>query len=236
MNVPAAAVRWVTEKAKQVASTFGYSEWEDLTQSVWLALLSTKRGQQGWWLDVDPETGETDFDFEGFRSWAAGRMTKQAMRDRKAIMGDVEDDELRYSRKEITYLLPYMWDRTPLAVRGEDGPVVSHSVDHSKGPDLPAKLVDLAVAYAETVEGGSQADRLLFLIFAADRTHEEAADEIGVPRGSVAGILDRTLKSIARALNHTSWGRTYSSPDEWNDGPGSRRAMSNAEAADKTGY
>jgi DNA-directed RNA polymerase specialized sigma24 family protein len=224
-EIPLDAQRWMVAKAKHVATVYGYSDSDDLLQEAWVWILTSKTGRRGWWAD-----GE--FDHRGFHLDIETHMTRSASADRsKAIGKNYDTYGIRYSAKEVTYLLGELWTRGILPQQGNDGPAVSTSVDHSKGPDLPAKIADLSMAYHKAVAPGSVDDQILFRLYGLGYTQTEVAKEMGISQPAVHARKDAAINDIARSLNHTSWGRTWNDPDEWNDGPGSRTAISNSAAA-----
>lgn len=221
--IPDGAKRWMAARAQQIASGFGYSEADDLLQEVWLWILTSKTGRRGWWQD-----GE--FNDRLFRLDVDGRLFRAATADRDAVLGPRDTFGIQYSAKEVEYLLGELWTRGILPSHGDDGPAVSTSVDHSKGPDLPAKIADLSKIYHRAVAPGSASDEILFRLYGLGQTQREAAQSMGLSQPTVHLRKEAAILDITKALNHTSWGRTWNDPTEWNDGPGTKTIMSNAQA------
>lgn len=218
--IPKSADDWMKHKASQVATTFGYSEPEDLYQEAWLWLLDSSQGKRGFW-------AEGVFDYATFYLAISQQMARTAQLDRQRAQGDWYEEQWRYSRKEVERLLPHIWEA---ALAPQEEVHVSNSGDKSKTSDLPAKVIDLRDAYSAVIDEGSNEDTVLQAVYGLGITQAEVAHALSIDQSGVSRLISNSVKEIVTWLNHTSWGRTWDDPLEENDGPGSRKAISNAEA------
>ena len=214
--------------SKRISREFQYiMDAEDLQQE-WCVHLSQFPHHARHWVTKDPETGKPKFGHVSFKRDAAGIMAKAARAEKARTIGYEPDDEYFYTKNQIIALLPYVFADPVLVSKATQDPEQrSAAPDHSKGGNHLAGVMDVRHAWKKTITAGSQWDRVMRMLFQLDATLAEVGEKEGVSTTTVAKIRDRAIDGMVEILGGKR-------PGVKEDGPGSRRAMSNAESISRT--
>ena len=200
-------------------------ESDDLLQS-WCLNLAEHPNHAKHWLTTDKATGQRKFGWSSYKRDAAAIMAKAA-RDAKAkAIGYEPDDEYFYTKAQIQELLPYVFIQPTLVTSDKDPEGRYAAPDHAKGGNHLAGVMDVRGAWDKTVHVGSQWDRIMRGLYQVNGTRVQVAESLGISRQAVEKSHDRCLAAMADCLNGT---RPIS-----HDGPGTRRAASNAACIART--
>lgn len=207
--------------ARGVARRYPHTDWEDVAQEMRL-----------WWVSTNRVDGYLDEDTEEDKEG-----TKKLMRsltrvgrgvceqDKASATGYHVGDLYWYSQGLLRELLPlyFQADPTTLAEPAPEGGVrVKRPLN--EGNNLPAALADLSRGLASLSAASRE---LLVSIYRDGATEAELAIEAGI---SVEGMNKRHDRALAALRD-----RLGGEPPIFYDGPGSRRAISNANAQAMTG-
>jgi RNA polymerase sigma factor (sigma-70 family) len=205
---------------------------DDLVQVAWEWIGNhPAQGASTWWYDSVTVPGVKHFGYKSFRRDIGRVMAAHARVEKVKLQGEGENDQLNYSRYQIEMSLPYVWHSEVLAETQPDRPNVSTSNDPKYGGNAQVQAIDVRIAYSKIINSGSDWEKILYLRYGEGWTQDEIALEIGVSRQRIGQILNDALRALAKQLNGSQgFGRTYSDPEKLNDGPGSRKAMSNLDA------
>lgn len=229
--------------AQRIGAEFGYSEAGDLLHDVIEYLIEhPKMVTDFYYTDTKVDPPVERFGWSSCQRDCTRLMADRARRDKRAATGTDERDEFSYANKQIATLLPYVWHSSVLAAgqEPEEGPRAA--VDQSKGFTAQAMILDLKLAYANTVHPGSQWDEIAKRLYFLQLTQQECADAMGIDRLVVQRRNQAMLEAIGISLNGTPGysdaykkreqkiNENYEPGTTLGDGPGSRQAMSNATA------
>lgn len=226
----------VAEVIRQVASSVvrrnpGIADVEDMEQVAWEWILNNGKEIASAWF-FQTKNHEIVFSFRSMRMRLNHIMMRDIEKSRHAMGVDVMTEAESYGRKEIETLLPYIWHSQVLAKTGdtEEGP--KPKTDPALGGDRMAKVADLKVAYEEAIAPGSNEDKVLLLTYGAGWTQEDIADEVGIHANSISRVTKRGVGRLLDYLNG-DYKKTANeiAMDAWPQGPGTRKAISNAQAA-----
>jgi hypothetical protein len=192
-----------------------YVEREDVAQELRL-----------WWL-THPKAVEryTDDGKVGEKKLTKSlyRAAEKFAREQKALaLGYKPEDEFFYNTELIRMLLPMVWNPELIfqEVQPDDlGGKIRRSKAANEGNNLPAMVADVAQALHRI---DLDDYKLLLLHFALQYEYKELAEELDINVGAAKMRVQRAIERLVETLG----GET-----PWTDGPGSRRAISNAHAA-----
>jgi DNA-directed RNA polymerase specialized sigma24 family protein len=221
----------ITEAAWAISGEFdGHSDPQDLAQTIWLWIGSYPKQSAKWWYTATD--GTQKFSWVQFKRDIRRVAAEQARRDKRARLGIVLEDEVGYSTSAIERFLPFVWHSDVLSALDvvDDGQPKART-DKATTGDSMVSAMDVRTAYESVIDRGSDWDKTLFLLYGMMYTQQEAADALGIERSWLGRRAKKALQAIADELNGTPGGKEYSL---WPEGPGTRKATSNAQAQTQT--
>lgn len=212
--------------SKRIAREFPFTlDSDDLVQE-WHLYVCEHPNRAKVWLTTDKETRAVKFGYSSFKRDAAGIMAKAArVAKAKAVGYDVED-EVYYSKAQLQELLPYVFIEPTLVASTKDPEGRYAAPDHAKGGNHLASVIDVRMAWDKVVHVGSQWDKIMRGLYQVHATQAQVAEANGLTRPMVSRTHDRCLDALLAEMHGT---RPIQS-----DGPGTRRAASNAACIART--
>lgn len=221
-TLPAEAMDALTEISERISREFfRMRDAEDLYAD-FLLWLAENPGHAAQWHFIGSE-GEVLFGWKSFRRDAARVMATSARKWKAGSFGYDPEDEVYYAKAQVADLLKYIWGNQS-QVGAVDGPKQEPTGtrnDPKYGGDRFAAIMDVRNAYKAVIYEGSQWDQILQMIYQLGRTQREVAAALDISQSAVSKNHERALQEILRNLNGTL---------PLNEGPGSRKAISNAAA------
>lgn len=200
-----------------------YVEFEDMLQEARL------------WLFTHPQNIEHAILSESGRiyqpqlvSEVATYLTPRAKKEKARSLGVTTTHQSRYTVEAVEAVLPALWDLTPTPIPGTPETAGRGASDPAYGGGFHVAVMDVKRAMAAVTSKAQQ--KVLFVVYGMGTTGREAQWFSKVPRGEIEGRARRAVQAIVNHLNDE--------PDLYYDGPGSRKAMSNAQsnAINEDGY
>lgn len=181
-----------------------------------------------WWMTHPKSVDKFVYADEADRKLEAWRLRQKLnrageryCRQQKAqTLGYLVDDEAFYDKELVRDLLPLVW-KPELMLQSnpnEGEQKVRTGKKASEGNNLPVMVADISRSLDELA---TDSRMMLWLHFGHDYEYKDIAAAFDLSVGAVKMRIQRAIKQIVELLG---------GENPWSDGPGSRRAVSNAAA------